>query len=91
MALVGRLFYWVVGEHHGRPFRLGSFSSEEEAYAYGYDKLPCSFDVVSTNTKDPNRAVRELRKRKLDQTGDLDGALTRGRRKPPEEYQGGRW
>jgi len=84
-------FFWVIGQYNGRRFRLGSFASEQEASEYGYEKLPCSFDVVETNTRDPNRAIRELKKRQLDENGDLGDALQKGRRKPPDEYKSGSW
>ena len=89
MATLGRTYFWLVGEYKGKKFRIGSFSSEEEANEYGYERLPCSFDIVSSNTKDPNRAIREFKKKQLDETGDLSGAMQRGRRSPPDEYKRG--
>jgi len=83
--------YWIIGEYNGRPFRLGPHGTEEEANAEGYEKLPCSFDVISATTSDVSQAVREFRKQQLDQTGDLGAALRRGRRTPPDEYKAGRW
>ena len=90
MAL-GQMFWWVIGKYHQKAFRLGPFRSQEEAEAYGYERVPCSFDTISTDTRDPNRAIRELRKKQLDETGDLGSALQRGRRKAPDEYKTGRW
>lgn len=84
-----QIYFWVIGVYKGKRFRLGPHSTEEAANEYGYEHIPCDFDVVSTDTRDPNRAIRELRKKQLDETGDLGSALQRGRRKPPSEYKRG--
>ncbi len=70
---------------------LGPKNSTEEAEVFAYEKLDIPFRVVGLPTKDKARAVSLMRGMRLDETGNLSGALERSMHRPPAEYEKQWW
>ena len=78
-----RTYYWIKANYMGKTILIlpkGEASlSEDSATKYGYEKLPCTFEVIGLPTRDTASASRMLKGRSLDETADIDKSLERYR------------
>ena len=76
-----RLYYWIKASYMGKTILIlpkGEASlSEDSATKYGFEKLPCTFEVIGLPTRDTASASRMLKGRSLDETADIDKSLER--------------
>lgn len=81
--VTGKIYYWIKANYMGKTILIlpkGEASlTEESATRYGYEKLPCTFEVVGLPTRVTASASRMLKGRNLDETADIDKSLERYR------------
>jgi len=76
------VFYWIRAvDERGRTVVHGPHFSEQEAYAFGYEKLDGNFLVIPIRTRALDQATRVIKSMKLTETGNLTESIRRTRHK----------
>ena len=76
-----RSYFWIYAIINGKLFVDGGFSTSDEAYAMGYEKVKHFFEVVSLPTKTLATATQAIKHDRLDSTGDIELAMQRAKHK----------
>lgn len=76
------VYYWIWAIVNGKLVVIGCKVTEQEAFEFGYSKLAdYDFKVEELPTRDMDTAVRMIKGKVLNQTGDIERAIKRARRK----------
>ena len=80
-AKAGRRYYWIHAEYGGKTLLIkpkgDAILSYEGASRYGFEKLNCSFDIISLPTRNTGEASRMVKGNALDQTSNIEKAIER--------------
>ena len=79
----GKTYYWIYANYMGKTILIRPKGvdclTEDDARRWGFEKLPCSFEVIGLPTRDTASASRMMKGRSLDETADIDKSLERYR------------
>lgn len=74
-------YYWAITNFRGQLGILGPHLTEADANNEAYEKFEGDFDIIPLETRNKSRATSIIKAKRLDATGDLEGALQRARHK----------
>ena len=76
-----RSYYWIWAIINGKLFVDGGYSTPDEAYAMGYEKVKHFFEVVPLPTKNLQAATSAIKHNRLESTGNIELAMQRAKHK----------